>query len=154
MPTTTKVFIDWTKIGQEKKKEMEKKILAVGMKMVRDVKENMSIAGSGRVYGTHTASASGSYPSVQTGRLRSSISINWTGSGLGRGIVDSGSFPDDGVGCEEHIAGPDEFVVVVGTNVIYAPYLEFGTSKMGARPFLRPTFERYKMEIQTIVAGI
>ena len=30
---------------------------------------------------------------------------------------------------------------VIGTNIEYAPYVEMGTSKMSARPFLRPALE-------------
>ena len=29
-----------------------------------------------------------------------------------------------------------------GTNVEYAPYVEFGTYKMAARPFLRPAYDK------------
>lgn len=50
---------------------------------------------------------------VDTGRLRSSIA--WE-------IGQEGTF----------------IVGRVGTNVHYAPYLELGTRKMRARPFLRP----------------
>ena len=50
---------------------------------------------------------------VDTGRLRSSI-VNELGRD-GRGLV-----------------------ARVGTNVEYAPYLELGTRRMSARPFLRP----------------
>lgn len=50
---------------------------------------------------------------VDTGRLRSSI-----GNQLGR----------DAIG----------LVAIVGTDVEYAPYVELGTSKMAAQPFLRP----------------
>ena len=32
----------------------------------------------------------------------------------------------------------------VGTNVEYAPYVEFGTRKMAAQPYLRPAVERVK----------
>jgi HK97 gp10 family phage protein len=32
-------------------------------------------------------------------------------------------------------------VAVVGTNVEYAPYVELGTSKMAAQPFLLPALE-------------
>lgn len=32
-------------------------------------------------------------------------------------------------------------VGIVGTNVEYAPYVEFGTSKMGAQPYLFPALE-------------
>lgn len=31
--------------------------------------------------------------------------------------------------------------VVVGTNLEYAPFVEFGTSKMAAQPHLQPAFE-------------
>lgn len=53
---------------------------------------------------------------VDTGRLRSSITneIGQDGEGL---------------------------VAVVGTNVEYAPYIELGTSKMAAQPFLLPALE-------------
>ena len=32
----------------------------------------------------------------------------------------------------------------VGTNVMYAPYLEYGTRNIAPRPFVRPAFERWK----------
>ena len=37
---------------------------------------------------------------------------------------------------------PDRVVGRVGTNIIYAIPLEFGTSTMAARPFIRPGLER------------
>jgi HK97 gp10 family phage protein len=39
---------------------------------------------------------------------------------------------------------PDEFVAVVGTHVEYAPYVEFGTYKMAARPYLMPAVEKVR----------
>lgn len=53
---------------------------------------------------------------VDTGRLRSSISRE-----LGR----------DGQG----------LVAVIGTNVHYAPHVEFGTVRMRAQPYLRPALD-------------
>jgi len=53
---------------------------------------------------------------VDTGRLRSSITNE-----LGQ----------DGEG----------LVATIGTNVEYAPYVELGTSKMAAQPFLLPALE-------------
>lgn len=93
-----------------------------------------------------------------TGRLRASISVNWAGSGIIRGRTDSfaakapkgathdtqldvGSLNNDGIGQPSPI-GP--FQVVVGTNVRYAPFVEFGTSKMGNIPFLRAGFAENK----------
>lgn len=41
----------------------------------------------------------------------------------------------------EHVA--EHIVqVIVGTNVEYAPYQEFGTAKMAAQPYLRPALEQ------------
>jgi len=36
--------------------------------------------------------------------------------------------------------GADDDRVNIGTAVTYAPYIEYGTSRMPARPFLRPAF--------------
>lgn len=40
---------------------------------------------------------------------------------------------------------------VIGTNVEYAPYVELGTVKMKARPFLRPAAENHKAEYKAII---
>ena len=53
---------------------------------------------------------------VRTGRLRNSITYG----------VDT-----------------NEPAVYIGSNVEYAPYVELGTSKMRARPFLKPAVENY-----------
>lgn len=43
--------------------------------------------------------------------------------------------------------------VYVGSNIEYAPYVEMGTKKMPARPFIRPTVEKseYKDQYNEIV---
>lgn len=56
---------------------------------------------------------------VDTGRLRSSIQYVNTGQGS----------------------------CMVDTNTFYAIFLEFGTSKMAARPFLRPAYEKARTEL-------
>jgi len=76
-----------------------------------------------------------------TGRLRGSMSVNWTGSGLDRGEVQQPAKTEDGVGQPKKEWGI--FVGVMGTNVEYAPFLEFGTVKMSARPWIRPAFDRH-----------
>jgi HK97 gp10 family phage protein len=65
---------------------------------------------------------------VDTGRLRSSIShrLDYEGSGIA----------GDGPG----------FVGIVGTNVEYAPHVEFGTVRMGPQAFLRPGVEQAVQE--------
>ncbi len=39
----------------------------------------------------------------------------------------------------------------IGTNVEYAPYVEMGTVKMPARPFLRNAVENHKEEYKAII---
>lgn len=53
---------------------------------------------------------------VDTGRLRSSI--NWRLAADARGLL-----------------------ALIGTNVHYAPHVEFGTFRMRAQPFLRPALQ-------------
>lgn len=45
----------------------------------------------------------------------------------------------------------DEEAAYIGTNVEYAPYVELGTSKMGARPFLRNAVSNYADEYKKII---
>ena len=42
-------------------------------------------------------------------------------------------------------------VEVIGTNVEYAPYVELGTSRMSARPYLRPAAEGHTEEYKEIL---
>jgi HK97 gp10 family phage protein len=46
----------------------------------------------------------------------------------------------------ETAATADGAVGRTGTNVEYAPFQEFGTSRMRAQPFLRPAFDENKDE--------
>ena len=61
---------------------------------------------------------------VRTGRLRNSITY----------AVDT-----------------NEPAVYIGSNVEYAPYVELGTSKMRARPFLKPAAENYGEEYMDLL---
>jgi HK97 gp10 family phage protein len=69
-----------------------------------------------RIASNRSPSQPGQGPGVVTGRLRGSIT--WR---LGEDSL--GPYAD------------------VGTVVFYAPFLELGTSRMAARPFLRPALE-------------
>lgn len=40
---------------------------------------------------------------------------------------------------------------IVGTNVEYAPYVELGTRKMRAQPYLRPSIENHLEEYKKIL---
>lgn len=65
----------------------------------------------------------GNPPNTQTGRLVKSIKI---------------------------VLNKAELTAQVGSNLFYAFYLEFGTSKMAARPWLGPAFQKNKKVIGEI----
>ena len=48
--------------------------------------------------------------------------------------------------------GTNEPMIEVGTNVEYAPYVEFGTSKAAAQPFLFPALNSNKQKILKEIA--
>ena len=142
--------VDFSKSAQVKKNlitKMEKRIIAIGHDMANDIQMSMR-EGSGREYVrkgvVHRASASGEPPAVDTGRLRASISVNWSDSGSDRATVASPAVSSDGVGQPSREGG--EFRVVVGTNVSYALPLETGTPRMSPRPFIRPSFDRIRVK--------
>lgn len=62
------------------------------------------------------------YCPVDTGRLRASISHD-----------------------------TDDDTMYLGTNVEYAPYVEMGTSRMDAQPYLRPAIENHLGEYKEIM---
>ena len=71
---------------------------------------------------THQASAPGQYPASDTGRLASNVRFELPSGGNMTGRV--------------------------GTNIQYGAYLEFGTSRMEARPWLLPSFEKAKANVE------
>lgn len=72
---------------------------------------------------------------VDTGRLRNSITHRMGGGGF--------SFPGMGAAVGKE--------VTVGSNVEYAAYVELGTSRTDAQPFLRPAAEDYAGEYRRVV---
>ena len=103
---------------------------AAGMILVADIKNSFSGGGGeysepakGNTYYKgvnndieHVASAPGQPPAVDTGRLRASV---------------------------DSVRPAGEPRVLVGTPVDYAPFLEFGTSRMKPRPLWRTVIYRY-----------
>jgi len=82
---------------------------------------------------------------IDTGRLMGSVSVAWSW-GPGNGTVQSPAKPSDAV------KKPfEKETVIIGTNVFYAPFHEFGTRKMKARPYLRPAFSSSKEIIKKMV---
>jgi len=45
-------------------------------------------------------------------------------------------------------------IIRVGTNVKYAPYVEFGTKRMAAQPYLYPAFFAYENEIVKAIGRV
>ena len=45
----------------------------------------------------------------------------------------------------------DEKAEVIGSNVEYAPFVELGTRKMAAKPYLRPAAENHSTEYKAIL---
>lgn len=53
-----------------------------------------------------------------------------------------------------HSTEDEGHTVVIGTNVEYAPYVELGTSRTRAKPYLRPAIETHIPEYQTVLQTI
>lgn len=90
-----------------------------------------------------------------TGRLRNSITYAISG---GQAAISSYKDDDGNIYQYEGKAPDDEEkAVYIGTNVEYAPYVELGTSRMAARPFLRPAAtehgEEYKRIMEAAMKG-
>lgn len=53
-----------------------------------------------------------------------------------------------------HETSESEHAVYIGSNVEYAPYVELGTSRMAARPFLKPAVTDHVKEYEAIMNDI
>jgi HK97 gp10 family phage protein len=116
-------------ISENQRKEMKislgESVLLVHSEAVKSIMAHKS---SGYTYGKHTASKPGYPPNSDTGRLVRSI--NWE-------VDDS------------------KLVGLVGTNLKYGAWLEFGTKDMEARPWLSPAFKKnIKMIVKLITKGV
>jgi HK97 gp10 family phage protein len=102
--------------------------MAGGFILETAVKVSMSASShSGRVYYGHRASAPGETPAVDTGVLVNSINTQLVSSSNTSALAE------------------------VGTGVEYAEFLEFGTSKMAARPFMRPGYDNNVTRIEETI---
>lgn len=73
----------------------------------------------------HTASKAGDAPNTDTGRLVGSIHVDSDGKG-----------------------------VEVGTPLKYGKYLETGTARMAARPWLQPALEKRRAQIKNLFRAV
>lgn len=118
------------------KDEVSKEVLATAVELRSDVVKSIQKGpASGRTYQkynprrTHTASAPGQPPMSDTGRLANSIEFDKVGP----------------------------LTATVGSALNYAPWLEYGTVNMAARPFMRPAVEKVRPKfigrLEAIIRG-
>ena len=115
-------------ILQQYEKQIKNDIANAG-NLVRNtaIKSIHTHQSSGVTYGKHTASKAGSPPNTDTGHLADNIFIN----------IDN-----------------DKLGVSVESRADYSKALEFGTSKMGARPFMQPALEENKNKINRLFKNL
>lgn len=92
-----------------------------------------------REIGFHRASAPGFPPAVNTNRLRGSWTI----------AIKSGRELLPGYNLRV-IRKPGMLGYELGSNVVYAPFLEFGTRRMRPRPYLKPAMEIVSKRLPSI----
>lgn len=123
---------------------------AIALNLVAAIKLMLSRPGQGEMYPYgyskekkwRQASAPRDPPAVDTGRLRNSI-ISVPGSDASMLVgpsIEAKATQGDSRGAT--------------AMVDYAMWLEFGTEKMEARPFMRPVFDRYRAaraDYQTVI---
>ena len=114
--------------GRERKKAQQDGLEAGARIVETHIKLLLSKPGSGRLYirgnVAHRASQPGEPPAVDTGFLRNSI------------VVDEPVTPE---------------LATISAGAEYAEYLEFGTTKMAARPYMRPAIDQNEGEILNAV---
>jgi len=106
--------IEWRnkEVLKELKEPITDHVKKVGFKVENKTKELLSTEYT--FQGKHLPAPKGKPPSLDTGRLRASISTNWTDSRLGNGVVGPEAKRRDGI---KRPSTP--FTVAVGTNVEY-----------------------------------
>ena len=98
-----------------------------GQVLVRTVQSGMTSGSkSGRVYGSHQASAPGEYSAVRTGNLLGSADYEVSGANFLR----------------------------FGVGAFYGVYQELGTSKMGARPNLGNAVSDAGNEVENLLGQV
>ena len=81
---------------------------------------------------------------VDTGRLRASITIHVDKNRLIGYVIAGGNVDEAQVHSKRGRA-------IAGTNVLYAIFVEQGTWKMEAQPYLRPALEKLRPQIMAIL---
>jgi len=87
---------------------------------------------------------------VETGLLKNSITHGTSGEPINHSYSDDAGEQSGNISTV--IGTADDKEVYIGTNVEYAPYVEYGTSRMKAQPFLRRALEENKETYAKIIA--
>ena len=95
------------------------------------------------VVGTFVEGEARTRATVLTGNLRGSITHSTRKGGVSK--VKEPAKQEDAVSQPD-----DDDTVRIGTAVEYAPFIEFGTSKQSAQPFLRPAVLENKDRITSL----
>lgn len=103
-------------------------VRAVATGIIAEMKRLMSLPKSGRAYrrgrrAIHVASAPGEAPGIDTGTLMASMGFQMT----------------------------SPTTAEVSINAEYAAYLEFGTIRMAARPYIQPALEKVRDQFRGIL---
>ena len=117
-----------TGVSADIRKKMQQ-VIAYGINATRNTPVDNILRGakSGETYvkynprRTHQASASGQFPASDTGFLANNLVTSIQGNGLEGEVI---------------------------SQAEYSQYLEYGTSKMGARPFMQPSLEQNRPKIR------
>jgi HK97 gp10 family phage protein len=122
-------------VRAEAAKVVTKTALALRADIVKSIQRGPASGRTYRKYNpnrTHTASAPGQPPMSDTGRLANSIEF------------------------DKSVFGGN-LTATVGSRLAYALYLEYGTSRMSARPFFRPAVERmqpkFVADLEAAISG-
>ena len=101
------------------------------IQLQREIKVTLSQPGTGTLWpgSRYRSSAPGRPPAVQTGHLRRS----WQ------------------VGQPARVTGPRRLGWSIGSNVRYAKTLEFGSARIFARPYLRPSIRKVAATLGQVV---
>ena len=127
------------------KKECNEAVQAAVLKALR------LVGGQAERYAKETISDMGA---VDTGFLRNSITfaIDGESAEIGSYQDDAGTKTGEYSGTAPAEKDRNNRAVFIGTNVYYAPYIEYGTWKMAARPFLSQSIESHISDFQSLFA--
>lgn len=106
------------------------------------------VGGQAERYAKETISDMGA---VDTGFLRNSITFALDGepANISEYEDDDGNQKGE-YGGETPAESGNKRSVYIGTNVYYAPYVEYGTRKMEARPFLSQSIQSHKSDFEDL----